>query len=153
MKFQLKQAKTNKKLSITNYPSTIWDARYYLDLWGDSIADENIKVLGRFAKLEESVCSLYLKYDNKFALYSDERTDEYIKTNQLLTKQHRNLSKMVKRIEKNTGTKKSHVSGWKLTDEQMALVKEMCETEEVKCQQHTKKKKKRKPLAHSRKRN
>lgn len=149
MKFQLKHPQTKKTLSVTNYPSTIWNARYYLDLWNNTIPDENIKVLGRFAQLETSVCSLYLKYDRTYELYSNKRTDEYLKTNKLLTKQHKNLSKMVKRIEKNAGTRKRHVSGF--TDAQITIVKNMYKTEEAKCQQHTQKTK-RKPSAHSRKR-
>lgn len=151
MKFQFKHPQTKKPLRVTNYPSTIWNARYYLDLWDNTIPDENIKVLGQFAQLETSVCSLYLKYDSTYELYSNKRTDEYLKTNKLLTKQHKNLSKMVKTIAKNAGTRKSHVSGWKLTDEQITIVKNMYKTEEAKCQQHTQKTK-RKPSAHSRKR-
>lgn len=149
MKFQFKHPQTNKKLSVKNYPPTLWDARYYLDVWKNTIPNENIKVFGRLAELEKSVCSLYLKYDRNFELYSDEKTDAYITQNNLLTKQHNKLSNMVKQINKDVNKD----TGIKITKKQINLIKTLCKSE-AKCLQQSRKqtKNKRKTSVQSRKR-
>tara|TARA_B100001540_G_C15698816_1_gene592831 strand:+ start:40 stop:522 length:483 start_codon:yes stop_codon:yes gene_type:complete len=117
IKFQFKHRKTGKK----NFPSEIWDIRYALDLWDMSIPNENLKILGKLAQLNKNKYSLYIKYNKNFEQYNDKKTNDFLKTNNLLSKQQKNLSKLIKKIDR----KIANQTKSKFTNKQINIIKKL----------------------------
>ena len=118
IKFQFKHRKTGKK----EVPSEIWDIRYALDLWDMSIPNENLKILGKLAQLNKNKYSLYIKYNNNYEQYNDKKTNDFFETNNLLSKQQKNLSKLIQKINKNKGKYRTKL---KFTNQQINIIKKL----------------------------
>lgn len=117
IKFQFKHRKTGKK----EVPSEIWDIRYALDLWDMSIPNENLKILGKLAQLNKNNYSLYIKYNNNYEQYNDKKTNDFLETNNLLSKQQKNLSKLIKKIDR----KIANQTKSKFTNKQINIIKKL----------------------------
>ena len=124
IKFKFKHQKTGKN----EVPSEIWNIRYSLDLWNMSIPNENLKILGKLAELNKNKYSLYIKYNNNFEQYNDIKTNDFLETNNLLPKQQKNLSKLIKQIDRKKGLYKTKL---KFTNQQINIIKNLYNSDKL----------------------
>jgi len=82
VKFKFYDKKLKKFVAPFRGPHNVWNSRYDLELWSDTIPDKSVKVLGKLTKKNRNY-DLYIKVGSRYEIYTPKLGDEIINDNKL----------------------------------------------------------------------
>lgn len=108
--FKFFDKKQNKFISPFRGPENIWNKRYDLGIFNNSILNDNLKKMIVMNKKNKKTFEIYVKHNKKFVIATDKVIDEILNPNKNESKMN---NKVVNKKKKKGGSRKSKLKSIK----------------------------------------